>query len=160
MSLREWKIGGANVWGWITYDPELDLIYHGTGNPGPWNPDVRPGANKWSVTQFARRPLNGEAVWAYQIIDHDQHDYDGINEQIVVDLDWHGTKRKVLLRPERNGYVYVIDRATGEVLSAGDIGLPLGPTGTAARPCAGARSWGPTRGCAHGTAPPAKLSKT
>jgi lanthanide-dependent methanol dehydrogenase len=118
-----WKIGGGNVWGWITYDPELDLIYHGTGNPGPWNPDVRPGANKWSVTQFARRPMNGEAVWAYQTVDHDQHDYDGINESIVVDLDWKGTKRKVLLRPERNGYVYVIDRGTGEVLSAEPFGF-------------------------------------
>jgi PQQ-dependent dehydrogenase (methanol/ethanol family) len=118
-----WKVGGGNVWGWITYDPDLDLIYHGTGNPGPWNPDVRPGANKWTVTQFARRPLNGEAVWAYQVVPHDQHDYDGINESIVVDLDWRGTKRKVLLRPERNGYVYVIDRTTGEVLSAEPFGF-------------------------------------
>jgi lanthanide-dependent methanol dehydrogenase len=118
-----WKVGGGNVWGWITYDPDLDLIFHGTGNPGPWNPEVRPGANKWSVTQFARRPLNGEAVWAYQIVDHDQHDYDGTNEQIVVDLDWRGAKRKLLLRPERNGYVYVFDRATGEVLSAEPFGF-------------------------------------
>jgi PQQ-dependent dehydrogenase (methanol/ethanol family) len=118
-----WKIGGGNVWGWITYDPDLDLIYHGTGNPGPWNPEVRPGDNKWTVTQFARRPLNGEAVWAYQILPHDQHDYDGVNEQIVVDLDWKGTKRKVLLRPDRTGYMFVMDRATGEVLSAEPFGF-------------------------------------
>lgn len=113
-----WKIGGGNVWGWITYDPELDLVYHGTGNPGPWNPDVRPGDNKWTATQFARRPETGEAVWAYQLTPHDLHDYDGVNEAIVVDLEWKGAPRKVLLRPERNGYVYVFDRATGQVLSA------------------------------------------
>ena len=118
-----WKVGGANVWGWITYDPDLDLIYHGTGNPGPWNPDVRPGDNKWSAAQFARRPETGEAVWAYQLTPHDLHDYDGINEQIVVDLEWKGARRKLLLRPERNGYVYVMDRATGEVLSAEPFGF-------------------------------------
>ena len=118
-----WQIGGGNVWGWITYDPDLDLIYHGTGNPGPWNPEVRPGANKWTATQFARRPETGEAVWAYQLTPHDMHDYDGVNEAIVVDLDWQGARRKVLLRPERNGYVYVFDRATGEVLSAEPFGF-------------------------------------
>jgi PQQ-dependent dehydrogenase (methanol/ethanol family) len=117
-----WQTGGGNVWGWITYDPDLDLIYHGTGNPGPWNPEVRPGDNKWTTTQFARRPLTGEAVWAYQMTPHDLHDYDGINESIVVDLDWRGARRKVLIRPERNGYVYVFDRATGEILSAEPFG--------------------------------------
>jgi PQQ-dependent dehydrogenase (methanol/ethanol family) len=118
-----WKVGGGNVWGWITYDPELDLVYHGTGNPGPWNPQVRPGDNKWTATQFARRPETGEAVWAYQLTPHDLHDYDGVNESIVVDLDWKGARRKVLLRPERNGYVYVFDRGSGEVLSAEPFGF-------------------------------------
>ena len=55
----QWKIGGAGAWGWITYDPELDLIYYGTANPGPWNPEIRPGDNKWSTTLFARRPDTG-----------------------------------------------------------------------------------------------------
>ena len=113
-----WRIGGGTMWGWISYDPELDLVYHGTGNPGPWNPDQRPGDNKWTSAIFARRPATGEAVWAYQLSPHDLHDYDGINEQILLDLDIKGRRRKVLVRPDRNGYVYVMDRATGEVLSA------------------------------------------
>ena len=113
-----WKIGGGTVWGWISYDAELDLIYYGTGNPGPWNPAQRPGANKWTCGIFARRPGNGEAVWFYQWSPGDLYDYDGINEQVLVDLAIGGTMRKVLLRPERNGYLYVVDRVTGEVISA------------------------------------------
>lgn len=113
-----WKIGGGNPWGWISYDPELDLVYYGTGNPGPWNPEQRPGANKWTSGIFARRPATGEAIWFYQWSPHDLHDYDGVNENILLELPIGGTARKVLVRPERNGYVYVLDRATGEVLSA------------------------------------------
>lgn len=113
-----WKIGGGSVWGWISYDPELDLIYHGTGNPGPWNPDMRPGDNKWTAGIFARDPDNGEAIWAYQWSPHDLYDYDGINENVLLDLPIKGKTRKVLVRPERNGYVYVLDRQTGEVLLA------------------------------------------
>lgn len=118
-----WKIGGGTMWGWISYDPDLDLIYYGTANPGPWNPEVRPGDNKWTATIFARRPETGQAVWAYQLTPHDLHDYDGVNEQILADLPINGSKRKVLIRPERNGYVYVIDRATGEVISAEPYGF-------------------------------------
>jgi PQQ-dependent dehydrogenase (methanol/ethanol family) len=117
-----WKIGGAGSWGWISYDPELDLIYYGTSNPGPWNPDVRPGDNKWSAGIFARDPSNGEAVWFYQWSPHDLFDHDGINEQILLDLPIKGQTRKVLVRPERNGYIYVVDRITGEVLSADPYG--------------------------------------
>jgi PQQ-dependent dehydrogenase (methanol/ethanol family) len=113
-----WQIGGGGVWGWISYDPELNLIYYGTANPGPWNPDQRPGDNKWTSGVFARNPDTGEALWFYQWSPHDLHDYDGVNENILVDLPVNGQTRKVMLRPERNGYVYVLDRATGEVLSA------------------------------------------
>jgi PQQ-dependent dehydrogenase (methanol/ethanol family) len=113
-----WKTGGGTVWGWISYDPELNLIYHGTGNPGPWNPDQRPGDNKWTSGIFARNPDTGEAVWFYQWAPHDLYDYDGINEQLLLDLPVNGQPRKVLVRPERTGYVYVLDRTTGEVLSA------------------------------------------
>jgi PQQ-dependent dehydrogenase (methanol/ethanol family) len=113
-----WKIGGGTVWGFISYDPELDLIYYGTGNPGPWNPEQRPGDNKWTSGVFARKPDTGEAVWFYQSSPHDLHDYDGINESVLVDLPWQGRSRKLMLRPERNGYVYVMDRTTGQVLSA------------------------------------------
>ena len=83
----QWKIGGGNVWGWISYDPEANLIYYGTGNPGPWNPDIRPGDNKWTCGIFARDADTGEARWAYQWTPHDVHDWDGINEQILLDLD-------------------------------------------------------------------------
>jgi PQQ-dependent dehydrogenase (methanol/ethanol family) len=113
-----WKIGGGNVWGWISYDPELNLIYYGTGNPGPWNPEQRPGDNKWTAGIFARNPDTGQARWFYQWSPHDLHDYDGVNENLLLDLPIGGKTKKVLVRPERNGYVYVMDRATGEVLSA------------------------------------------
>ncbi len=124
-----WKIGGGSVWGWISYDPALNLIYYGTANPGPWNPDQRPGDNKWTSTIFARDPDTGEAVWAYQMTPHDMHDYDGVNEVVLVDLPWKGATRKVLLHPDRNGRMYVLDRATGELLSAeayGHITTTLG----------------------------------
>jgi lanthanide-dependent methanol dehydrogenase len=114
----QWKIGGAGMWGWISYDPGLDLIYYGTANPGPWNPSLRPGDNKWACTLFARRPETGEAVWAYQYNPHDLYDHDSVNEHLVLDLTIKGQPRKVLVHPERNGHMYVIDRQTGEVLSA------------------------------------------
>ena len=113
-----WKIGGGTVWGWITYDPELDLLYYGTANPGPWNPDLRPGDNKWTAAVFARRPDSGAAVWAHQWNPHDLYDYDGVNENVLVDLTLDGRRRRILLHPDRNGYVYVVDRASGEILSA------------------------------------------
>jgi PQQ-dependent dehydrogenase (methanol/ethanol family) len=113
-----WRVGGGTVWGWISYDPALDLVYYGTGNPGPWNPDQRPGANKWTAGIFARDPDTGEARWFYQLSPHDVHDYDGINENVLLDLPIGGETRRVLVRPERNGYVYVMDRTTGQVLSA------------------------------------------
>jgi PQQ-dependent dehydrogenase (methanol/ethanol family) len=113
-----WKIGGGTAWGFVSYDPELDLIYYGTANPGPWNPEQRPGDNKWTSGLFARRPDTGEAVWFYQTSPHDLHDYDGVNESVLVDLDLQGQRRKVLLRPDRNGYLYVIDRTSGQVISA------------------------------------------
>jgi lanthanide-dependent methanol dehydrogenase len=119
---EQWKIGGGNVWGWISYDPTLNLIFYGSGNPGPWNPEQRPGDNKWSATLFARDPDTGDAVWAYQMSDHDLHDYDGVNESLLVDVPWKGQTRHVLLHPDRNGYVYMMDRATGEVLSAEPFG--------------------------------------
>ena len=118
----KWKLGGGTVWGWLSYDPELDLIYYGTGNPGVWNPALRPGDNKWAASVFARDPDDGMARWAYQTTPHDEHDFDTVNESILLDLPIGGRTRKVLVRPERNGFVYVMDRATGEVLSADTFG--------------------------------------
>jgi alcohol dehydrogenase (cytochrome c) len=115
---QAWEQGGGTVWGWISYDPDLNLIYYGTANPGPWNSEQRPGDNKWTAGIFARDADTGEARWFYQWSPHDLYDWDGINEQILLDMEWNGQPRKVLVRPERNGYVYVLDRTTGEVLSA------------------------------------------
>ncbi len=118
----QWRIGGGTVWGWLSYDPELNLVYHGTGNPGVWNPALRPGDNKWSSSLFARDVETGEARWAYQMVPHDEHDYDGVNESILLDLEIEGRMRKILLHPERNGFIYIVDRASGEVLSADAYG--------------------------------------
>jgi len=117
-----WKIGGATAWGWISYDPALGLIYYGTSNPGPWNPDQRPGDNKWSTGIFARDVNTGQAVWFYQSSPHDLFDHDDINESILADIPWRGGRRPVLLRPGRNGFFYVMDRRTGQVLSATPYG--------------------------------------
>jgi PQQ-dependent dehydrogenase (methanol/ethanol family) len=119
-----WKVGGGAVWGWVSYDPDLDLVYYGTSNPGPWNSDVRPGDNKYTAGIFARRPGDGAARWFYQVNPHDVFDHDAVNESILLDLDWNGQARKVMVRPERNGLIYVIDRVTGEVLAA-DTFVPV-----------------------------------
>ena len=113
-----WKIGGATMWGWFSYDPDLNLLYYGTSNPGPWNSNQRPGDNKWSTTLFARNPDDGAAHWAYQFNPHDLWDHDEIQENVLLNLELDGKPRKVLLHPGRNGFMYVIDRQTGEVLSA------------------------------------------
>ena len=113
-----WQIGGGTVWGWVSYDPEMNLIFYGTGNPGSWNPELRPGDNKWCAGVFARNPDTGEAVWFYQYSPHDLFDHDAVNEHILLELPIDGRQRKVIVHPERNGYMYVLDRATGEVLSA------------------------------------------
>jgi lanthanide-dependent methanol dehydrogenase len=119
---QAWMIGGGTVWGWIAYDPDLNLIYYGTGNPGPWNQEQRPGDNKWTAGIFARDPDTGAAKWFYQTFPHDEHDYDSVNEIILLDMPVDGQTRKVLIRPDRDGYLYVIDRATGKVLSADAYG--------------------------------------
>jgi len=106
------------VWGWLSYDPELNLLYHGTANPGPWNSEVRPGDNKWTSGIFARDADTGQARWFYQWSPHDLFDWDGINENVLLDMDWKGQPRKVLVHPERNGFLYVLDRTSGEVLAA------------------------------------------
>jgi alcohol dehydrogenase (cytochrome c) len=117
-----WKQGGATSWGWITYDPELNLIFYGTANPGVWNPDMRPGDNKWGSTIWARNPDTGAAVWAYQVTPHDGWDYDAINESIVADLKIDGVKRQVIVHFNKNGFAYTIDRTTGQVINAPKFG--------------------------------------
>ena len=114
----QWQIGGGTTWGWYSYDPELDLVYYGTGNPGTWNPSQRPGDNKWSMTIMARDPDDGMAKWFYQMTPHDEWDYDGVNENILVDQEIDGEMRKLLVHFDRNGIGYTLDRETGELLVA------------------------------------------
>lgn len=117
-----WQQGGSTSWAWFSYDPGLNLLFYGTGNPGVWNPDMRKGDNKWGASIFARNPDTGEAVWAYQITPHDGWDYDAVNESIVADLKVKGVMRKVIVHFNKNGFAYTIDRATGEVLVANKFG--------------------------------------
>jgi len=114
----QWKIGGGTTWGWFTYDPDTNLVYYGSGNPGTWNPVVRPGDNRWSMTLWARDADTGMAKWVYQMTPHDEWDYDGVNENILVDQEINGEMRKLLVHFDRNGFGYTLDRVTGELLVA------------------------------------------
>jgi PQQ-dependent dehydrogenase (methanol/ethanol family) len=114
----QWKTGGGCTWGWISYDPQLNLLYYGSGNPSTWNPKQRPGDNKWSMTVWARDPDTGIAKWVYQMTPHDEWDYDGVNEMILADQNIGGTNRRTLVHFDRNGFGYTLDRATGELLVA------------------------------------------
>jgi PQQ-dependent dehydrogenase (methanol/ethanol family) len=118
----EWMRGGGTTWGWYSYDPELNLFYYGSGNPGTWNPDQRPGDNKWSMTIWARNPETGVAKWAYQMTPHDAWDYDGVNEMVLADLPINGKLTKVLVHFDRNGFGYTLDRTNGKVLVANPYG--------------------------------------
>jgi lanthanide-dependent methanol dehydrogenase len=134
---EDYKIGGGAAWAWMSYDPELKLVYYGTGNPGLWSPQYRcPGKtheecnafdeelgsgrfdNKWSMTIFARKVDTGEAVWAYQKTPFDQWDYDGVNENFLADMEIDGKEVKALVNFDRNGFAYVIDRTDGTLLRA------------------------------------------
>ena len=114
----QWKIGGGCTWGWMSYDPALNLFYYGSGNPSTWNPKQRPGDNKWSMTIWARDADTGMAKWVYQMTPHDEWDYDGVNEMILSDQSIGGQPRKLLTHFDRNGLGYTLDRVSGELLVA------------------------------------------
>ncbi|MGA9869208.1 MAG: lanthanide-dependent methanol dehydrogenase XoxF5 [Acetobacteraceae bacterium] len=114
----QWKIGGGDTWGWMSYDPKLNLMYYGSGNPSTWNPTQRPGDNKYSMTIWARDPDTGMAKWVYQMTPHDQWDYDGVNEMILSDQDIDGQTVPTLVHFDRNGFGYTLNRDTGALLVA------------------------------------------
>jgi PQQ-dependent dehydrogenase (methanol/ethanol family) len=114
----QWKIGGGCTWGWMAFDPQLNLVYYGSGNPSTWNPSQRPGDNRWSMTIWARNPDTGMAKWVYQMTPHDEWDFDGVNEMILTDQQIGGRERKLLTHFDRNGLGYTLDRETGELLVA------------------------------------------
>ena len=112
-----YKRGGASTWITGSYDPELDLSYWGTSNGGPWSWKARPGDNLWVASVLAIRPKTGEIVWHYQWTPAETYDFDGNNENVLGELTIDGKKRKVLMHADRNGLLYVLDRATGQVLA-------------------------------------------
>ncbi len=114
----QWKIGGGTTWGWYSYDPQLNLVYYGTGNPSTWNPAQRPGDNKWSMSIWARDVDTGKVKFVYQMTPYDEWDFDGINEMVLADINVKGQPRKVLVHFDRNGFGYTLDRVTGELLVA------------------------------------------
>ncbi len=114
----QWKTGGGCTWGWYSYDPKLNLMYYGSGNPSTWNPKQRPGDNKWSMTLWARNPDTGEAKWVYQLTPHDEWDYDAINEYPLFDAKIDGKERSLISHFDRNGFGYTLDRESGELLVA------------------------------------------
>ncbi|HEX2827438.1 MAG TPA: PQQ-dependent dehydrogenase, methanol/ethanol family [Burkholderiales bacterium] len=114
-----WKYGGAATWQPGTYDPELDLFYIGTGNAEPYNPKYRGGMDSlYAASVLAIRPKTGELVWYYQYLPNDSFDFDGTAESILADMRIDGKPRKVLINVNKNGFVYVIDRTNGKLVSA------------------------------------------
>jgi alcohol dehydrogenase (cytochrome c) len=112
-----WEHGGGSIWVTGAYDPDLNLMYFGTGNPGPdWNADPRPGDNLYSDSVVALDPDTGRLKWHYQFTPHDEFDYDATQIPVLTDIQWQGRQRKVMLWANRNGFWYVLDRATGEFL--------------------------------------------
>jgi PQQ-dependent dehydrogenase (methanol/ethanol family) len=112
-----WQHGGGSVWGWWPYDAKSNLVFYGTGNPSVWNPDVRPGDNKWSMTVFARDLDTGMAKWGMQMTPHDEWDYDGINEVILFDKGGKTYANHM----DRNGFVYTWEATTGTLVVANKV---------------------------------------
>ncbi len=110
--------GGGSTWITGSYDPDLDLTYWGTGNAAPWASEKRPGDNLYTASVIAIRPKTGEIVWHYQFTPNDAYDYDAVWELILAELPVDGVKRKVVMQLNRNGFLYVLDRANGSIIAA------------------------------------------
>jgi alcohol dehydrogenase (cytochrome c) len=110
--------GGGSSWVTGTYDPELDLVYWGIGNPSPWNPRARKGDNLFTNSVFAVRPKTGERVWYFQTSPHDPFDYDAVQTPVLGSISINGTPRKVVMQANRNGFLYVLDAKDGKLLAA------------------------------------------
>ncbi len=114
-----WKYGGAPTWRSGAYDPELDLVYWGTGNPAPWTPGSRNGLDAlYASTLLAIRPKTGEIIWHYQYTPNDVWDVDGTDEPVLADIQFEGKPRKVLFQVNKSGFMYTIDRTNGKLLAA------------------------------------------
>jgi alcohol dehydrogenase (cytochrome c) len=113
-----WEHGGGPIWVTGSYDAGLNLTYWGVGNPGPdWNPRQRAGDNLYSDCVLALDPDTGRLRWAFQFTPHDPYDYDAVQIPVLVDGNWNGRPRKLMMWANRNGFFYVLDRATGQFLA-------------------------------------------
>ncbi len=127
-----WQQGGGSTWGYFSHDPELNMFYYATGNCGPWNPDyrrewgeidlnengvVQSYRSNYCASMMARDAVTGELIWAYNLTPQDQWDLDEPGTPILADIEIDGEMRKTIVRAARNGYFYVWDRETGEVLN-------------------------------------------
>ncbi|NOT14905.1 MAG: PQQ-dependent dehydrogenase, methanol/ethanol family [Methylotenera sp.] len=113
-----WQNGGGAVTGYFSFDPKTNLVYYGTGNPGVWNPDVRPGDNKWASSVFARDVDTGEAKWAMQTTPHDEWDYDATNEVILFDRKEHDKTKTYATQINKNGFIYTWQADNGTLIAA------------------------------------------
>jgi len=114
---EDWKYGAASVWVTGSYDPDLNLTYWGVGNPGPdWNPTQRPGDNLYSDSVVALDVDSGKLKWHFQFTPNDGYDYDSVQVPVLADINWKGAPTKVMMWANRNGFFYVLDRATGKFL--------------------------------------------
>ena len=122
-----WKTGGGSTWITGSYDPKLDLVFWGTGNGAPWNPQMRAkgGDSLFICSVLAIRPKTGELVWHYQFSPADPYDYDAVNEMVLADVNVNGKLVSAVINANRNGYFYVLDRATGKLMAANQYAKKL-----------------------------------
>ena len=114
---ERYKHGGGSVWVTATYDPETDTFYQGIGNAGPdWDPEYRPGDNKWAASVLALDPATGKIKWGYQYTPNDPYDYDEVSEHPIIDARIAGENRKLVVHIARNGFYYALDRNSGEFI--------------------------------------------
>ncbi|MBP1295560.1 MULTISPECIES: methanol/ethanol family PQQ-dependent dehydrogenase [Bradyrhizobium] len=113
-----WKLGGGSTWITGSYDPELNTVYWGIGNPGPFNSAVRPGDNLYTCSVLALDPKTGKIKWHYQFSPNNPFDYDSVAEMVLADMNVEGKPTKVLMDANRNGFFYVLDRTNGKLLAA------------------------------------------
>ncbi len=114
---ERWKHGGASIWETATYDPETDTFYQGIGNAGPdWDPEYRPGDNKWAASVLALSPRDGKIKWGYQYTPNDPYDYDEISEHPIINARVNGENRKLVVHAARNGFFYALDRVNGSFI--------------------------------------------
>jgi alcohol dehydrogenase (cytochrome c) len=115
---ERWKHGGGSIWETATYDPETDTIYQGTGNAGPdWDPEYRPGDNKWAASVLAINPSTGQIKWGYQYTPNDPYDFDEISEHPIINAKVNGEDRKLVVHAARNGFFYALDRVNGSFVA-------------------------------------------